>query len=139
MWGFFGAVFLKWFGGMAIILILLIILVSVMGGITYDTSATDRSWRWNINIHIGDALRAIRTRIMGGSRPRTLPRPLSPIFRGGESSPELSPRYFTPDSPLLNSPFRERMRDRFKEGFNTDNWFYRRVDTFLQESIDAGS
>lgn len=61
-----GLNFLKYVGGTTLILVLLIVLVSVMGGITYDTSTTDRSWGgWNltINIHPGKCLENIQGRI----------------------------------------------------------------------------
>lgn len=64
MWALLGANFLKYLGGFSLVLILLIVLASMIGGITYDTS--DRSWGgWDFSIqfHFGDTIRNLKEMI----------------------------------------------------------------------------
>lgn len=91
MWALLGSRFLGFVGGTALILVLLIILVSVMGGMSYHYDTSDRSWGgWNftINLHPGKIAESIQKKIEG----RKLDDDRKPLLNPNLKDPRDRPR-----------------------------------------------
>lgn len=68
MWAFLSSKFIGYLGAFTLIMVLLIVLTSIMGGLSYHYDTSDSSWggwTFTININPGQALENIQERIEG--------------------------------------------------------------------------